>query len=483
MQQIHIWYIVGVVVYAAVIIGVSYMRRVRSYEAFMLAERKTPLLTGTLGLIGVSYGGFVITSFVMLGFLMGFSGTWAWTTSIVSSVVFGMLLAPILRKRVDTDVAHSYTTGDFYAHLFGERMRIPTMVLITFRDISVVGMECFAGGLILNAVVGFPIIVGMLISAGVILAYTILGGYVAINITTNIQAIFFSAGAVTLMVLAFMTAGGWGNIVANAPAVHFEWFNLTPDLWQFWLITMSCFYLMWFPFWQRAYSAKDVKIVRPMFGIGMPLVGVIFFVAALTGIALSAVYPGANPAIVGPWFISQLPSLYGTAGVILAVFIFTSVLAALQSTGAGTLIGPTLLITHDIFRMRLGITDEKKLFRIGRFILLPAVLALSFGLSLAIKDVIQLLMVGNQIVVAGLFWPLVLGILWKRANKYAALTSVGLAGGVTAVWYSYGYFVLHNSGHIGGIHAITVGFVLSLVIMLVGGLFTKGRKSVTSLHS
>ena len=103
---------------------------------------------------------------------------------------------------------------------------------------------------------------------------------------------------------------------------------------------------------------------------------------------------------------------------------------------------------------------------------------LSFGLSLAIKDVIQLLMIGNQIVVAGLFWPLVLGILWKRANKNAALVSVGLAGSVTAVWYSYGYFILHNSGHIGGIHAITVGFVLSLVIMLVGGLFTNGRKSV-----
>ena len=66
-------------------------------------------------------------------------------------------------------------------------------------------------------------------------------------------------------------------------------------------------------------------------------------------------------------------------------------------------------------------------------------------------------------------WVLIFGLFWKRANKWGALLSMG--GGTLAYCISMaaGFTVF-------GMHQITIGIVVSLVLMIVGSLATKATE-------
>jgi sodium/proline symporter len=60
--------------------------------------------------------------------------------------------------------------------------------------------------------------VGVLVTAAIVLGYTMMGGFLAVSLTDTLQAIFMMLGLVVLPIVAITHAGGWGPVMADLRA-------------------------------------------------------------------------------------------------------------------------------------------------------------------------------------------------------------------------------------------------------------------------
>ncbi len=175
----------------------------------------------------------------------------------------------------------------------------------------------------------------------------------------------------------------------------------------------------------------------------------------------------ATPEIAGlPYVISGLVAAGG--------------MAAAMSTADGLVLAISNALSHDIYYKMINPKAETaKRLLIARVLLVLIGFAGATIAALEIQGILGSVIWAFDFAMSGLFFPLVLGVWWKRANAQGAVA--GMLGGLAA---GTAYLIAVRSGYPGflDITQLTfgiVGSVVSLVLMVVVSLATKAPDAAT----
>ncbi len=332
----------------------------------------------------------------------------------------------------------------------------------------------FVGGAkLFEAVTGYDYEIGLLLFGLVVVLYTAIGGFRAVAITDTCCALVMMAGIVLLLYYVLDAGGGFSRIMEGIATKHPEMLrpeNLPLGIYfTQWILVGICTIALPQSV-VRGISYKDTKSLHRAMILGTVVVGFMNIGVNFTGILAhgvltepAAAYGGADSIIPQAIAHAMPRELMG--------FAIIGPLAASISTISGLLIVASSAIVKDIYlhnaKKRGEAVPESRL-RLLSILVTAAIGVAVFFIARTPPSLIWLI---NMFAFGGLetafFWVLLFGLFWKRANRAGALLS--MVGGTVAYCASMamGFKVL-------GLHQITIGITVSLVLFLLGSWLGKG---------
>jgi len=175
----------------------------------------------------------------------------------------------------------------------------------------------------------------------------------------------------------------------------------------------------------------------------------------------------ATPEIAGlPYVISGLVAAGG--------------MAAAMSTADGLILAIANAISHDVYYKMIDPKAETaKRLLVARVLLVVIGFAGATIAAMEIQGILGSVIWAFDFAMSGLFFPLVLGVWWKRANRQGAIAGMAL-GLASSIWYLV-WVRTGGSGFL-GITQLTFGIfgaAVSLVSMVVVSLMTEAPDKAT----
>ena len=449
-------------------IGVSVVRsrnEKNKYDSFLAADRNMNLLQTTSSAAATDIGGGFSIAMGGLGFTLGVSGSWMIAVSGLSIVMVSFLMVPKVKRW--SDRVKGLTTGDLFAERFDRKTGTLAAVVIGLSWFTFVGGQIIAGGKLLQVTLNMNLTVAVLVSGAVILAYTTMGGLKAVIYTDVFQMLVLMIGIVFIAVpIGLIEVGGW-----SAMAQQFSSSDSTKHLLDWsavgWRQMLGWFFAI-FPVWfisiaamQRIVAARDVKTAqRGFFLTGIPIEWPLFAIGS-TMIGLFARYliPDlTDPELATPMIIMQLLPA-GIAGLVIAAYI-----AAVMSSADSCLMGPVAIFTNDIYKRYIKPdSSELHLVRVARYAtLILGILAIVT--AYLIPNVLDLILYAYTFGSAGIFFPMLGLLFWKKTTAKGAFWSM-LLGGSSAVIYSI-------IGEPFGFAASYLGWIIGLPTLVIVSLMS-----------
>lgn len=470
MTSLHLLDFIAIGIYFAVLlwIGVHVARTGRGEgesESFLAADRNMNLVQTTSSTAATDLGGGFSIAMGGLGFTLGISGSWLIAVSGLSIVMVSFLMVPKVKRWADK--VKGLTTGDLFEARFDRRTGTLAAAVIGIAWFTFVGGQIIAGGKLLQVTLQMNLSLAILLSGSVILAYTALGGLKAVIYTDVFQMFVLMIGIVFIAVpIGLLQVGGWDAIVAQFSASP-ETASLVDWTAVGWKTMLGWFFAI-FPIWfisiaamQRIVAARDEKTARRAFLLtGVPIEWPLFAIGStLIGLIARMLFPDlADPELATPTVILELLPV-GLAGVVIAAYI-----AAVMSSADSCLIGPVAIFTNDIYRKLLKPdASEKSLVFVARSATL-VLGALAIGIAWLVPNVLDLILYAYTFGAAGIFFPMLGLLFWRRTTARGAFWSMLSGGGLAIAWTI--------AGEPYGFAASYLGWVVGLPVLVIVSLAT-----------
>jgi SSS family solute:Na+ symporter len=471
MQSLHVLDLVMMVLYFLVLlwIGFSTMRSKKEKgesESFLAADRNMNLFQSTASTAATDLGGGFSIAMGGLGFTLGISGSWLIAISGLGIVLASFLVVPKVKRWADR--VKGLTTGDIFEQRFNRRTGTMAAILVGVAWFTFVGGQIIAGGKLLQVTMGIDLTLAIFLAGGIILAYTAMGGLKAVIYTDVFQMVILMVGIVFIMVpIGLAEVGGWRAMVdrlTSTPetAAMMNWGAAGFKQMLGWFFSV-------FPLWfiaitglQRIVAARDEKTARRAFFLtGVPIEWPLFAIGStLVGMFARILVPGLSDAeLATPTMILMLLPA-GLTGIVIAAYI-----AAVMSTADSCLIGPVAIFTNDIYRkhLRPHATDRELVSVARKATLLMGVLAIAT--AYLVPNVLDLILYAYTFGAAGIFFPMLGLLFWKRTTSRGAFWSIILGGSSAVVWTV--------AGDPWGFSASYIGWFVSFVTLVLVSLGTE----------
>jgi solute:Na+ symporter, SSS family len=413
-------------------IGLWAAMRVKNSKDYVLAGRSLPLYMNTATVFATWFGAESVLSVSVEFSKSGLGGIVADPFgSSVCLVIVALLFARAF-YRMDL-----LTIGDFYRKRYGRTMEFGTSVIIVISYLGWTAAQLTALGLVFSTLtdgaVSLP--TGIVISAVVVLGYTIWGGMWSVAMTDLFQSVMIIVGLGVIAWFVGDAAGGPARIIAAAAETgKFE-------LWpkggtKEWLAFITAFLTLAIgsipqqDIFQRVTSAKDEKTAIA----GSLLGGGVYFCFVFVPVYIVAAALLADPSLgpllsaedaretqrVLPQFILEHTPLW------IQVLFFGALLSAILSTASGAIIAPTSLCTENILRPLYPRMSDRQFLLTLRLVLVSftcAALVFALQSKQTMYDMVQN---AYTVTLVAALVPLAAGIFWKRANNTGAVLSAAL---------------------------------------------------------
>ncbi len=464
-------YVVMVLYFAFVVgIGVALKRSVRTSNDFFLSGRAMPAWVSGLAFLSANLGAQEVIGMGASGAKYGIATShFYWIGAIPAMIFIALFMMPFYYG------SRARSVPEYLKLRFDEKTRAVNAISFATMTVFSSGISLYAMGKLLHLLLGWSFDVSILVAAGIVLAYTFLGGLASAIYNEVLQFFLIVLGFAPLVWLGLRDVGGWAGLVARlAPVstangfapdaytrswaymgqashnpVGVEWFGLV----------MGLGFVLSFGYWctdflvvQRAMAANSMSAARRT-----PLIAAIPkmlfpFLVILPG--MLALGHGLVPPKLGLGGLplhdlhGHLVLDYDLATPMLLVHFFpagllglglTALLASFMSGMAGNVTAFNTVWTYDIYQsyVRPGAPDEHYL-AMGRF-------ATVFGVALSVlaayvaasfNNIMDFLQLVFAFVNAPLFATFALGMFWKRATGHGAF--VGLVAGTLAAAVHHG---------------------------------------------
>ncbi|MFM7403553.1 MAG: sodium/proline symporter PutP [Erythrobacter sp.] len=420
-----------------------------------------------LGLPGALYASGLVEAWIAIGLTAGALANW-------------IIVAPRLREQTER-LGDALTIPQFLANRFpeaGTLLRVSSAVVIVgfFTVYTASGMvgggklfaTAFAGSLPVTGLSDYML--GILITAGIVLVYTTIGGFLAVSLTDFVQGMIMM---VALVVMPLVILLGTDSSAALSAVPQAGFLSLTQGASLIGIISAVTWGLGYFgqPHIIVRFMAIDrVENVPRARLIGMSWMVISLLGAVAVGLAGRA-YTEANGIVVEDpetifILLSQLlfhPAVTG--------FLYAALLAAIMSTISAQLLVSSSSLTEDFYRLfLLRNATEREAVNIGR---LSVALVAAAALMIARDPESEVLgLVANAWAGFGAaFGPLILlALTWDRMTGAGAAAGLVTGAGVVAGWILLGW----NKALLGGpgLYEIVPGFFAALLAIVVVSLAT-----------
>lgn len=467
MMQSDIAVLIAFAIYllAMLSIGVYYSRSQQRLSDYILGGRSLgPWITSMsaeasdmsgwmlMGVPGLAYSTGVSASWIAIGIAIGTYLNWHFVSQ---------------RLRNYTEIANnSLTMPDYLKNRFHDDqnlIRIISAIFILIFFLIYTSSGFVAGGKLFEAVFGISYFSALLLSAGVVVVYTFMGGFMAVCWTDFIQGCMMFLAIVLVPVVGMVAVGGPGEVAARIAASSPQLFDMIPDTSATGVIAIISALA-----WGVGYFGQPHILVRFM-AIGNPdelvkskhiaMTWVIISLAAavlvgLVGkIVVTTPLTGADTEKVFLIMSQQLFPPFATG------LILSAVLAAIMSTASSQLLVTASAISKDFYHtfVRKNASD-RELIHVSRLtVLVVAALAIVLALN---PDSYILTMVSYAWAGFGAaFGPtILLSLYWKRMTKNGALAGIIVGGMTVLIWKQFAWF---------GLYEIVPGFLFSLLAIYI----------------
>lgn len=182
---------------------------------FFLGGRKMNRFVVALSAVVSGRSSWLLLGVTGMAFAIGASALWAVAGYTVVEALLFLFYAPRLRRF--TERYEAITIPDFFAQRFGDRggLRIVLAAVILIFMVAYVAAQFVGGGKAIGASFGLTPEAGILLTAGIVLGYTVLGGFLAVSLTDTVQAVFMLVALLALPALAIVEYGGWAAVVTE----------------------------------------------------------------------------------------------------------------------------------------------------------------------------------------------------------------------------------------------------------------------------
>lgn len=407
----------------------------------------------TLGVAGMAYADGISAGWILVGYSIGFC-----------------LIAILIAKRMYR--LNSVTMPDVIESRFGKRTRWLSSILVMIQYVGIAAAQVLSLGILAESLFGISFTAGLLITGGVMILYTVMGGLFAISLIDVFQMILISFGVMVILpFVGLKEVGGVNNLMEALPA---DFFN-PMSIGIIGLIGILCWIIpqgfLSQELWIRVFASKNESIAKRSTLISSVFIYLPYMVSVLViGLCGAVLFPGISADSVIPHMITSLTNPYVQG------FLFAALLSVVMSTATSVILVAGSNLVKDVYLNIKGSerTSQREILFVSKIgVLIVGIIAILLALSA--KGIISLMQNVATPYVGALF-PIILALFfWKRATSTGAFATL-----IVSIIVSLFIFIANPELY--GIHPIVINLVLCTITMVVFSLLTFKKKPVQNTH-
>ena len=489
MTIAEILILLAIVAYLLFMLWIGWIcaRKNESVDDFYLGGRKLGPFVTAMSAEASDMSSWLLMGLPGVAYLTGLAeASWTAIGLVVGTYLNWLIVARRIRRY--SHRLGAITVPQFFSKRWGDQRRLLSalaalVIIVFFIPYTASGFS--ACGKLFSTLFGVDYVAAMLVSAAVIVIYTVMGGFLAASFTDLIQSIIMTVALVVVLGFGATAAGGVDAVLDNARSlagylsldeIHVVGGGSAP----YSLLTI-CSLLAWglgyfgMPHILLRFMAIEdenkLKLSRRVASTWVVISMGVAIVIGVVGNAMTAAgaleeLSDAETIIVR---IATLISQHGPLAALLAGVILAGILAATMSTADSQLLAASSSVSQDLACDFLGLKLEGKK---GMLVARSVMVAISLVAAFLARDPNSSVFRVVSFAWAGFgaaFGPtMLMALFWKRSNKWGALAGMLTGGVMVFVWK----FLIAPLGGVWAIYELLPAFLAALVVHVVVSLLT-----------
>jgi len=493
-EQIQI--LIAMIIYMLLVlsIGIFYAKRAnKSSEEYFLGGRSFGPWVTAMSAEASDMSGWLLMGLPGVAYWCGLADAFWTAIGLAIGTYLNWLIVSRRLRRYSIRANNAITLPDFFSNRFREKKKIVMSISAVFILVffTVYAASCFVTcGKLFSSLFGLPYRAMMILGALFVIAYTLVGGFLAESASDFMQSIVMIFALAIVVIIGVINAGGFGAIIQNAKSIpgFFEFFGqANPGVNEatkevVWgsskpygvlsVFSMLAWGLGYFGMPQvllRFMAIRKESELKTSRRIAMVWVIISLTIAVFIGIMGRKIFPNKflTNADAENIFIKLSTSFFPP---IIAGLVMAGILAATISSSDSYLLIAASSVSKNIYQ---GIfkkdASDKQVMWISRItLIIISIIAIIIALD---KDSVIFKIVSFAWAGFGAtFGPIMLfSLFWKRTTRAGAIAGMVGGAGMVFLWK----LLISKLGGIFAIYELLPAFIFSTILIIVVSLLTK----------
>lgn len=445
LSQVKLFPMLGAFVFLlAIILGLfwSHKKRMESSKGFIEDWFVSSRAIGGFALAMMLSATYLSASSFVGGPGAAFEYGYGWVFLAATQIPSTLVTLSVLGKKyaIAARKVNAVTVVDFLKERYESKLvTVLSAFSIVIFFLATMMAQFIGGATILQSMTGLPYNVGLIIFGTAITAYVTIGGLRGVSFVNTMFGVVMTIGAVGLVSLAVIEAGGIEPITMHLKSINVgmitpigpEGSPLNP-LWILSYFVLVCFAIIGLPHVSiQGYAYKDSESLHKALIIGTIVMGWLLLSLHTLGAWGKFFVPGVGRSdqAITQLSVTLFPGWFGGF-----------VLAAILAAALGTIDTQLLIVTGAIVKDLYGnfVNKDVSEKKVQKMVYATTIIISAIVIYATINPP-NLLIWFNIFGLGGLettfLLPFVLGLYWKRANKYGAIASIVSAMGSYIILY------------------------------------------------
>ena len=490
MTTAQICICISIVVYLVGMLVIGWMcaKKNSSVDDFYLGGRKLGPLVTAMSAEASDMSSWLLMGLPGLAYVFGLAeASWTAIGLAIGTYLNWLIVARRLRRY--SHQLDAITVPQFFSKRWGDERSIlaaiSAVVIIVFF-IPYLASGFSACGKLFASLFGIDYVTAMVVSAAVVVIYTVMGGFLAASTTDLVQSIVMTAALIIILGFGVAQAGGVGAVMDNAQSMA-GYLSLTSTfdpatggstpystLTIFSLLAWGLGYFGMPHILLRFMAIEDERKLKLSRRIATSWVVISMGVAIIIGVVGNAMTSaGALGELAdSETIIVQIASLLSQFGILpalLAGVVLAGILAATMSTADSQLLAASSSVSQNLGCefLRLNLSGKR-----GVIVARTTMVVISIIAAFLARDPESSVFRVVSFAWAGFgaaFGPaMLMALFWKRSNKWGALAGMVVGGAMVFIWK----FLIAPMGGVWAIYELLPAFICATVAIVAVSLIT-----------